>query len=303
MIPGIELYYEVSKQSSDTTALTSMFEFDRTRDYQQLAALANAQGVTFYTVDATGLSMGTMGSAEYMTDADPMSISVGLNNYIDSLVLLARDTGGMAIINTNDVAPRLELVAQDMYTYYSIGYPLQASGQDKVHRVKVKLRDDPAFSKYELRYRSRFVEKSLETRVQDRVVSSLVFEIDENPMDLKVETGTPATATADRWLLPAHITFPLSSIALLPEGEDYVARVVLFIAARDNDGKKSDLVRQSHEIRIPAAQYEDARDKYFAIDAQLLMEPGRYKVSIALLDPLTRQVSYKTVRASVHPKK
>ena len=63
------------------------------------------------------------------------------------------------------------------------------------------------------RYRSRFVEKSLETRVQDRVVSSLVFEIDENPMDLKVETGTPATATADRWLLPAHITFPLSSIA------------------------------------------------------------------------------------------
>jgi hypothetical protein len=247
--------------------------------------------------------MGTMGSAEYMTGSDPMSISVGLNNYIDSQVLLANETGGMAIINTNDVAPKLDLVAQDMYTYYSIGYPLQASGQDKVHRVKVKLRENPAFSKYQLRYRSRFVEKSLETRVQDRVVSSLVFEIDENPMDLNVETGTPATATADRWLLPAHITFPLRSIAMLPEGEDYVARVVLFIAARDNDGKKSDLVRQSHEIRIPAVQYEEAQDKHFAIDAQLLMEPGRYKVSMALLDPLTRQVSYKTVSASVHPKK
>jgi VWFA-related protein len=303
MIPGIELFYEVSRQSNDTTALTNMFEFDRTRDYRQLAALANAQGVTFYTVDATGLSMGTMGSAEYMTGSDPMSISVGLNNYIDSQVLLANETGGMAIINTNDVAPKLDLVAQDMYTYYSIGYPLQASGQDKVHRVKVKLRENPAFSKYQLRYRSRFVEKSLETRVQDRVVSSLVFEIDENPMDLNVETGTPATATADRWLLPAHITFPLRSIAMLPEGEDYVARVVLFIAARDNDGKKSDLVRQSHEIRIPAVQYEEAQDKHFAIDAQLLMEPGRYKVSMALLDPLTRQVSYKTVSASVHPKK
>jgi VWFA-related protein len=303
MIPGIELFYEVNKQTSDSSVLTNMFEFDRTRDYRQLAASANAQGVTFYTVDASGLSLDTMGSAEYMTDSDPMVISIGRNNYIDSQRLLADETGGMAIFNTNDIAPRLELVAQDMFTYYSIGYPLQASGQDKVHKVKVKLRDDPAFADYELRYRPRFVEKSLETKVQDRVVSSLVFEIDENPMDLDIETGTPATATANRWLLPARISFPLNTIALLPEGEDYVARVVVFIAARDNDGKKSDLVRQTHEIRVPAMEYDQARNTRFTIDAQLLMEAGRYKVSMALLDPLTRQVSYKTISASVHPKK
>jgi VWFA-related protein len=303
MVPGIELFYEVSKYTGDSSVLTNMFEFDRSRDYRQLAASANSQGVTFYTVDASGLSMDTMGSAEYMTDSDPMIISIGRNNYIDSQRLLADETGGMAIFNTNDIAPRLELVAQDMFTYYSIGYPLQASGQDKVHKVKVKLRDDPAFANYQIRYRPRFVEKSLETRVQDRVVSSLVFDIDENPMDLEVETGTPATASANRWLLPTRISFPLNTVALLPEGEDYVARVVLFIAARDTDGKKSDLVRQTHEIRVPAAQYEEAQNERFAIDARLLMESGRYKVSTALLDPLTRQVSYKTVSASVHPKK
>jgi VWFA-related protein len=303
MVPGIELFYEVSKYASDSSVLTNMFEFDRSRDYRQLAASANAQGVTFYTVDASGLSMDTMGSAEYMTDSDPMIISIGRNNYIDSQRLLADETGGMAIFNTNDIAPRLELVAQDMFTYYSIGYPLQASGQDKVHKIRVKLRDDPAFANYQIRYRPRFVEKSLETRVQDRVVSSLVFDIDENPMDLEVETGTPSTATANRWLLPTRISFPLNTVALLPEGEDYVARVVLFIAARDTDGKKSDLVRQTHEIRVPAAQYEEAQNKRFEIDARLLMESGRYKVSTALLDPLTRQVSYKTVSASVHPKR
>ena len=303
LVPGIELFYEVNKNTGDSSVLMNMSEFNRTRDYRQLAATANAQGVTFYTIDASGLAIDSMGSAEYMTDADPMIISIGRNNYIDSLRLLADETGGMAIFNTNDIAPRLELVAQDMYTYYSIGYPLQASGQDKVHKVKVKLRDDPAFANYEVRYRSRFVEKSLETKVQDRVVSSLVFEVDENPMELEVETGTPTTATADRWMLPARITFPLSTIALLPEGEDYVARVVLFIAARDDDGKKSDIVRQRHEIRVPAARYQEARHQRFAIDAQLLMEPGRYRVSMALLDPLTRQVSYETVRAAVHPKK
>jgi VWFA-related protein len=303
MIPGMELFYEASKGMNDSTILSRMSEFDRTRIYRQLAATANAQDVTLYTIDASGLSLQGMGSADYATASDPMMSSIGRNNYTDSLRFLADETGGIAIFNTNDVGPRLELVTQDMFTYYSIGYPLQASGQDKVHRVKVKLRDDPAFSDYELRYRPRFVEKSLETRVQDRVVSSLVFEIDENPMGLEVEAGTPAAATADRWLLPAHLSFPLNSVALLPEGDDFVARIVLFIAARDTDGKRSDLVRQTHEIRVPAGSYEAAQGKDFGIDTQLLMESGRYNIAIALLDPLTRQVSYRTISTAVHPKK
>jgi VWFA-related protein len=301
MIPGMELFYEASKSMNDSTILSRTFEYDRTRIYRQLAATANAQDVTLYTIDASGLSLHGMGSAEYTTASDPMMSSIGRNNYTDSLRFLSDETGGIAIFNTNDIGPRLELVAQDMFTYYSIGYPLQASGQDKVHRVKVKLRDDPAFSEYELRYRPLFVEKSLETRVQDRVVSSLVFEIDENPIGLKVEAGTPAAATEDRWLLPTHLSFPITSVALLPEGDDFVARIVLFIAARDTDGKRSDLVRQMHEIRVPAAGYEAAQSKDFGIDTQLLMESGRYKISIALLDPLTRQVSYRTISTAVHP--
>ena len=303
MIPGMELFYEASKGMNDSTILSRMFEFDRTRIYRQLAATANAQDVTLYTIDASGLSLHGMGSAEYATASDPMMSSMGRNNYTDSLRFLADETGGIAIYNTNDIAPRLELVTQDMFTYYSIGYPLQASGQDKVHRVKVKLRDDPAFSDFEIRYRPRFVEKSLETRVQDRVVSSLVFEIDENPMGLEVEAGAPAAATEDRWLLPTHLSFPLNSVALLPEGDDFVARVVLFIAARDTDGKRSDLVRQNHEIRVPVARYEEARGELFGIDTQLLMEAGRYRIAIALLDPLTRQVSYRTISIAVHPEK
>jgi len=303
MTPGMDLFYEASQAMGDTSMMSRMFEFDRSRSYKQLAATANSQDVTLYTIDASGLSLGSMGSAEYATSRDPSIISIGINNYTDSLRYLADETGGIAIINTNDIAPKLDLIAQDMYTYYSVGYPIQATGHDKVHRVKVKLRDDPAFADYELRYRPRFVEKSLETKVQDRVVSSLVFEIDENPMDLEVETGIPATASENRWLLPAHLSFPIKNVALLPEGEDFVARIVFFVAARDADGKKSDLVRQVHEIRIPASEYEVAKEQRYGIDTNLLMEAGRYTVSIALLDPLTRQVSYKTVSVPVNPRK
>jgi VWFA-related protein len=303
MIPGMDLFYELSRVSMDSSALNQMYDFDRSRLYQQLAATANSQDVTFYAIDAGGLSMGGMGSAEFSSSQDTLSASVGRHNLTDSLRFLADETGGIAIVNTNDVGPRLEQITQDMFTYYSIGYPLQASGRDKVHRVKVKLRDDPEFAGYELRYRSRFVEKSLETRVQDTVVSSLVFEVDDNPMQIEVETGTPAPANEKRWLLPAHISFPIRKVALLPEGEDYVGRIVMFVAVRGVDGKQSDLVRQEHEIRIPSGDYEQAQRQRFTIDTQLLLESGRYKISVAVLDPLTRQDSYQTTAAAVNPKK
>ncbi len=301
MVPGMDLFYEFNRVTQDSAILTRMYEFDQTRAFANLAASANAQDVAFYAIDAAGLTMGGMSSAEFASAQDPLSASVGRHNLTDSLRFLADETGGLAIINTNDVAPHLDLVAQDMYTYYSIGYPLQASGRDKVHKVKVKLRDDPALNDYEVRYRSRFVEKSLETRVQDTVVSSLVFEVDDNPMQLDVETSTAAPASEKRWLLPTHISFPIRKVALLPEGDDYVGRIVLFVAARDTDGKQSDLVRQEHEIRVPAASYDEAQRQRWGIDTNLLVESGRYKISVALLDPLTRQDSYQTVSAAVNP--
>jgi VWFA-related protein len=298
MIPGMDLFYEVSKVYTDFAALDEIFTYDRSRLFQQLTATANAQDVTLYTISAAGVEMGGMGTAEHESMQDPLSASVGSRNYSDTLKFMAEETGGIAIVNTNDVAPWLERVTQDMFTYYSIGYPLLPSGKDKVHQIKVTVPEHP---EYKLRYRQRMVEKSRETQVQDRLVSSLMFDVDDNPMEIEIATGEPAPASESRWLVPTHLSFPLSKVALAPEGDEYVGHLVLFVAVRDHDGKRSDLVRQEHEVRVPAADYESAQRRPFGIDTTLLMESGRYRISVALLDQITKQDSYQTTGASVHP--
>jgi len=85
----------------------------------------------------------------------------------------------------------------------------------------------------------------------------------------------------------------------MPEGDDYVGRVTLFLAVRDIKGKKSDMIRQEHEVRIPSASYDDALRKDFTISATLLMEEGDYRVAVAMLDRLTRQASYQTLSTAV----
>jgi VWFA-related protein len=299
MIAGQELYYALANAYDEPSAITGATRFDQSRNFRALAGLANAQDVTFYTIDATGLEVAGFGTAESARPEDIVAATIGKQNYQDSLRYVADATGGLAIINTNDVSAHLHKIEADFYTYYSLGYPLVRTGGDKVHEIKVELRDDPAFDDYRVRYRRRFVEKSLETQVRDKVQTGLVFPIEDNPMQMTVATGNPAPASQGRWTVPMEVSFRIETVALIPEGDDYVGRVVLFAAARDTEGKQSDIVRQEHEIRIPAGQYDEARTQRFTVGTNLLMESGSYSLSVGLMDQVTRAASYRTERAVV----
>ena len=298
LIPGLGLQYALASAYNQTAAVTAATEHNRIRDFEALVSLANAQGVTVYTIDASGVPPPPSSSAELLRPADILSASYSRDNYLDTLRMMADGTGGTAIFNANDIRGPMERVRQDFFTYYSLGYPITATGGDAVHRVKVELPEHP---QYELRYRKRLVEKSLETRISDRVMSGLVFPVDENPMEIDATPGAPEPAAEKRWILPVDISFPLPSVALLPDGEDYVGRVTVFVAARDNQGKQSDLIRQSHEVRVPAATYQEAESRRYVLPTRMLMEEGRYLIVIGLLDQVTRQVSYQTVTTVIRP--
>ena len=298
MVPGIDLYYGLANALDDASLVSVSHQYNQYRRFESLVARANSQDVTFYTVDAAGLQMGGIGAAEYGTSRDTQSISLGLSNYSDSIKHMAEGTGGVAIVNTNDIRTQLARVEQDFYTYYSLGYTLHVGGGDRVHRIKVEIPNHPY---YEIRYRRRFVEKSVESQVQDTVVTGLMFSLDENPMGIRIEPDAPKPSTGEQVIVPVTISFPLRKVALLPEGEDYVGRVVLFVASRDAKGKRSDLTREDFEVRIPSSAYDAIKESDFSISANLLMERRNYRVSVGLFDELTRRASYEIVNINVQP--
>ncbi len=296
MIAGLDLFYAFANTYHETSAVTESARYNMSRHFTSLVANANAQDISFYTFGVGGLENPTLSSAELGTNTDTMSASLGMQNYLDPLRFMADSTGGAAIVSTNDFAEGLERVGQDFFTYYSLGYDLNQTGLDKVHRIQVELPNHPDLR---LRYRQRFVEKSLESRVQDKVVTGLMFPLDDNPMEIMVEIGNQGPAGETRWMVPFELTFPLRRVALLPAGDDYVGNLTLFIAARNSNGDRSDVVRQNHEIRVKAADYDDAQLKRWAITANLLMEEGNHSVAVGILDPVTRNASFTTTKVTV----
>jgi len=84
---------------------------------------------------------------------------------------------------------------------------------------------------------------------------------------------------------------------MVPEGDDYVSRLVLFVAARDSKGGQSEVVQQNHEVRVPADSIGRAQEHRFKIDVSLLINEGSHTVSVGLLDQVSRRSSYQKIQA------
>jgi hypothetical protein len=126
-----------------------------------------------------------------------------------------------------------------------------------------------------------------------------MLDLDSNPMGLAIEAGSIRPAANKRWILPVEIRFPIHSVALLPEGDEYVGRVELFITNRDLKGRQADVQRRDFEIRMPPGDYATRRHESYVAELELLMEEGTHKVVVGLLDPVTRQSSYTSLTRAV----
>ena len=297
---GQELFDTIqSKFHNQTSAMTESFHFDRTSSYATLVQSANAQGVTLYTIDAAGLQTDENVSAEHGT-MDVRTNSFLLHqNYQQPLQLLASETGGIAAINTNNPTRELDEVARDFSDFYSLGYRSTRGAVDRPHQIEVKV-DKPGLR---VRYRSGYMEKTIETRTAEAVTAALYYPRTDNPIKFTIGVGDPKAYSAENYLVPVRMSIPLENVTMVPDADVFRGRLYVYFVVLDSEGKQSDLQIRPLEIKIPAKNYDSARKKTYGYDVQLIMIPGAQTLSVAVRDGVSSATSYaqKGVFVSVLP--
>jgi len=294
MTPGLGLLHEYATAFHDNTILTYRGRFEKQAAYQSLAATASAQEIVMHPIDASGLEVAIGGGADSAYGADPTASKVGSSNFQGSMRYLAERTGGIAVVNTNDVTAGLQRVHEDFSTYYSIAFPDSGAAADTVHKVEIEI---PGRKDLDVRYRRRFIHKSLETKVQDQVLTGLLVGIDDNEMGVTIERLNTVPANSDLWTVPVRISVPMSRLALLPIGDQLVGHVALVAGARDADGKRADVQHEEHEVAVPADT--DITDRRWTLESRFLMGAGKHRVVVGLLDRVTHKTSYVTLNFTV----
>ncbi len=296
MIAGQDVYYAVQAkygEQSNTGTLTLDFSISHRLD--ELTAQANANRVTFYTIDAAGLrsyesnSAANQGPGPQAAGMSQLVDSIQISNLQSTLQTLAEKTGGVAILNSNVIMPRLEKIATDFNSYYSLGYTPPHFGDGRYYKIEVKVKGRKDL---QVRHREGYRDKSTESRMSDGTLAALNFPFEENPLGVTLEFGQPRQRDDGFYLVPVLVKIPIGRLVLIPREHTDDARVRLFIAALDDNGGTSDVQQTPVPISIQKADVTTAQKKQYVYSVTLLMRPGDQRVSIGVRDDVGAQASF-----------
>ena len=154
-----------------------------------LVKKANASEVTFYTVDARGLTAegGNVGDDDPLLSRPGVSFTARQDSQA-GLLSLANETGGIALLNTNALARGLERIYQDASTYYSVGVTLTNLPGSGFRSVRVSVTRPGVV----VRARRSFAPRTPSDRASDVAQSALRSNVQYRGIPVSLSIAPPA---------------------------------------------------------------------------------------------------------------
>lgn len=293
--PGTESSSTPGVESLDSQPSGPIFDTAELHGPRLIASVvrrANAAGVTIYPIHGAGL---TSGMSVESSSLSAMNIrQKAIANSVESLSLMAEGTGGFVVAHSNDFKGALENVERELSGYYSLGYKANFADSDREKKIEVRTRN-PEFV---VRARKSFVEKSVETEIRDQVLANLFFPVRSNDLGISAQAGKTKDLKKNRISVPIDVHIPLESLTFQPGAETYTADLSVFIATADPAGALSDVRRLSQRVEIPRNLVGKTPNMHYtySIDLDLLTRSRENRVSIAVLDNLSRATGFATFR-------
>jgi hypothetical protein len=293
--PGEEVYDYIDHAFAMGNARMEAMNYDATRIFKEFTARCNASEITLYPINARGLES-TILSADkregwnvYKRGSGMVKATSRVRNA--GLELMAKETGGVPIVDTNDIAGGLAEIAGDLQYYYSLGYVSPHREEGKYLPIEVKLVD--VEKKYEVRVRHGYVRVSLEDRIRESVSSRLYLPRLDNPMNVVVRMLPIEKMTqSNRRRLNIKFLIPIKSLTLYSEGGFYVGKIKAYIALKDSRNHISPCHELIEDIKIPASDYEVALKSSYPYIAEMYVKPEEYSISMCFRDLVGDVLNY-----------
>jgi VWFA-related protein len=259
---------------------------------QELTAHANRKGVTLYAIQSSGVE----GNADRL-GASPSSLGwEDRFNYQETITAMASDTGGLAILNANNVTSRLSQVGRDLDSYYILGYAPGRQPDAEDHQIRVRVEQEGA----RLRYPRTRRDRTPAEMAADRTLAGLWYRVTHNP--LKVEVVPGETGRIDGGILSQSLLLriPLSSVGLVQTAEGSQGRLELFVASNSGEGRKAPPKRTTIPVRVSSESHMRAYEHSIRYPLTLRVEEGTTALAIGLWDELSGRYSvlYQELDAS-----
>lgn len=261
----------------------------------QLRATVNTAvraNVAFYPIDARGLtalvpggdaSQGGAAGNGLFNGSGQRSQKESFNNQQESLSTLATETGGKALLYSNDLALGMRQVQQDFSSYYVLSYVSSNTAQDgRYRRIQVKLSPRIAAIKPKLDYRSGYFAPTTFARMKNPDKESQLSQalLSGNPvtdLPLAVEVDY-FRLSASKYFVPVSVKVPGSALAFESKGSRQATELDFIADIRDERNRPASTVRDTIPLKLDEAVAGAVRRKSLQYDTGVTLGPGKYKL-------------------------
>jgi VWFA-related protein len=257
----------------------------------QLRATLNAArkaNVAFYPVDARGLvataamgdaSQRSSGGLGIYTGTTAMAALRGQQRSQDALYTLAADTGGKALLDSNDLTGGIVRAQQAAASYYLLGYyPTNTANDGRMRRVKITLKNrtgnlsyresyyaDKDFSKYTAADKERQLEEAL---MLGDPITDLTIAMELNYFQLN----------SAEYFVPLAVKIPGSEL-VLAQKVGAKRTVIDFIGEIKNEyGATISNIRDKVEIKLEGETASRLASSPVQYHAGFTLLPGKYTI-------------------------
>ncbi len=258
---------------------------------EELAAAANASGVTLYGVfpyDRLALDSAAVSAASGRRSAfGSRGDSIWMNE-MAGLDLVAGRTGGTTAGHPSELPRFLDQVATDLDSYYSLGFP--ASGATKPAAVRVGVKREGLTA----RVRTTVAERTVEQQLTDRALANL-FAPDENSrIGISVVAGE-AIPDGKRYRIPVEIRIPVGALVRVPGPSAAQAKFSVFVVAATPNGDFSEVTRRRQEFEVKSGEESRADASHLTYTLEVESDAPAPRISLGVWDEIGGEAGFALV--------
>ena len=261
----------------------------------QLRATVNTavrSNVSFYPIDARGLTALVPGGDA--TQAAPVGNNLysgsahntqrsNFDNQQETLYTLADDTGGKALLDSNDLTLGMRQVQTDMNSYYILSYVSTNTAMDgRYRKIEVRLSPRIAALKPKLDYRRGYYGPTTFARLTgaDKEAQLQSAMESENPI-----TDLPLAVEVDyfrlgklKYFTPVSVRIPGSALVLKNKGSKQATELDFIGEVFDARNRVASVVRDTIPLKLDTATAGAVVRKHIQYDTGFTLPPGKYRL-------------------------
>jgi hypothetical protein len=269
----------------------------------QLHATINSAvraNVSFFPVDARGLVArpplgdATQGAPGGIAMYNGAAFRAGMDNFQrsqDTLYTLAGDTGGKAMLDSNDLAAGIVAAEQAITSYYIVGYYTTNANLDgKLRRVKITLKEIPAKLSYREGYYagkefSKYTAADKERQLED----ALMLGDPITDLTIGMELNYFRLNQAE-YFVPLTVKVPGHELVLAKRGGAEHTVIDFIGEVKDDYGTTIQNVRDKVDAKLSGATAAQLAKSPIEYDTGFTLLPGKYVIKFLARDNETGRI-------------